>query len=49
MHINIAEYLINTVSLLHVHVMATIVAILREESYKRYIAKPFKNQCTNVK
>lgn len=30
-------YITNTVSLLHVHVSATLVAILREVSYKGHI------------
>ena len=33
------SYIINILSLLHVHVLATLVAILREASYKGYIMK----------
>jgi hypothetical protein len=37
MHISISEYLINTVSLLHVHVLGTIVAILIQRiNYKNF-------------
>jgi hypothetical protein len=32
-------YIINKVSLLHVHVLATLVAILREVYYMGYIAE----------
>jgi hypothetical protein len=38
------SYVINIVSLLHVHVSATLVAILREVSYKGYITKT-KDKC----
>jgi len=38
------SYITNILSLLHVHVSATLVAILREVSYKGYITKT-KDQC----
>jgi hypothetical protein len=33
------SYIINIVNILHAHVSITVVAILREVSYKGYVAK----------
>jgi hypothetical protein len=43
-HLRVSYYIINVVNLLHVHVLAILVAILREVSKKGYIKK-FQNQC----